>query len=66
MRVRSARRSFFIATSNVLHTIPPALRIAGNPPTLGLYEREKLEIAKRHLVPKQSEANGLKAEQFAF
>ena len=32
----------------------------------GYTEREKLEIAKRHLVPKQAEANGLRDEQFAF
>src|SRR5688572_15243362 len=32
----------------------------------GYTEREKLEIAKRHLVPKQAESNGLKLEQFDF
>jgi ATP-dependent Lon protease len=32
----------------------------------GYTEREKLEIAKRHLVPKQAEGNGLKSEQFDF
>jgi ATP-dependent Lon protease len=32
----------------------------------GYTEREKLEIAKRHLVPKQAETNGLKAEQIEF
>jgi len=57
----------FIATANVLHTIPPALQdrleIIRLP---GYTEREKLEIAKRHLVPKQLEANGLKADQIDF
>ena len=58
---------FFIATSNVLHTIPPALQDRLEILRLSGYtEREKLEIAKRHLVPKQAEANGLKAEQFTF
>src|SRR5215203_2154369 len=58
---------FFIATANVLHTIPPALQDRLEILNLSGYtEREKLEIAKRHLVPKQAEANGLKLEQFDF
>ena len=58
---------FFIATSNVLHTIPPALQDRLEILRLSGYtEREKLEIAKRHLVPKQAEANGLKPEQLDF
>src|SRR5207245_9611183 len=57
----------FIATANVLHTIPPALQDRLEVLRLSGYtEREKLEIAKRHLVPKQAEANGLKTEQFGF
>src|SRR6202795_1889402 len=58
---------FFIATANVLHTIPPALQDRLEVLRLSGYtEREKLEIAKRHLVKKQAEANGLPTEQFEF
>jgi len=58
---------FFIATANVLHTIPPALQDRLEILRLSGYtEREKLEIAKRHLVPKQAEGNGLKSEQMDF
>ena len=58
---------FFIATSNVMHTIPPALQDRLEVLRLSGYtEREKLEIAKRHLIPKQAEANGLRHEQFEF
>src|SRR5467141_3863031 len=58
---------FFIATANVLHTIPPALQDRLEILRLSGYtEREKLEIAKRHLVPKQADANGLKSEQITF
>jgi ATP-dependent Lon protease len=58
---------FFIATANVLHTIPPPLQDRLEVLRLSGYtEREKLEIAKRHLIPKQSEANGLRGEQFEF
>ena len=58
---------FFIATANVMHTIPPALQDRLEVLRLSGYtEREKLEIAKRHLIPKQAEANGLRQEQFEF
>ncbi len=58
---------FFIATANVMHTIPPALQDRLEVLRLSGYtEREKLEIAKRHLISKQSEANGLRNEQFEF
>ncbi|PYS63110.1 MAG: endopeptidase La [Acidobacteria bacterium] len=58
---------FFIATANVLHTIPPALQDRLEVLRLSGYtEREKLEIAKRHLVRKQADANGLRTEQFDF
>jgi len=58
---------FFIATANVLHTIPPALQDRLEILRLSGYtEREKLEIARRHLVSKQAEGSGLKPEQIEF
>ncbi len=58
---------FFIATANVLHTIPPALQDRLEILHLSGYtEREKREIAKRHLIPKQSEGNGMSLEKVEF
>lgn len=54
----------FIATANVLHTIPPALQDRLEIIRLAGYtEREKTEIARRHLIRKQAEANGLRMDQ---
>ncbi|MFN6380454.1 MAG: endopeptidase La [Flavobacteriales bacterium] len=57
----------FIATSNSLASIQPALRdrleiIEVN----GYTVEEKVEIAKRHLVPKQLRENGIKENQIQF
>ncbi|MGI8813288.1 MAG: endopeptidase La [Pyrinomonadaceae bacterium] len=58
---------FFIATANVLHTIPPALQDRLEILSLSGYtEREKLEIAKRHLIEKQCEHNGIDPEKVKF
>ena len=57
-------RVMFIATANQLDTIPAPLRDRMEIIQLpGYTEEEKLEIAKRYLVKRQLEANGLKPEQ---
>ncbi|MCP3967923.1 MAG: endopeptidase La [Lentisphaerae bacterium] len=57
----------FIATANILDTIPPALRdrmeIIRLPGYTGF---EKKQIARNYLVPRQLRENGLKKEQVMF
>jgi ATP-dependent Lon protease len=55
----------FIATANNLQNIQPALRDRLEIIDLNGYAvEEKMEIAKRHLVPKQKDAHGLKEMNF--
>jgi ATP-dependent Lon protease len=60
-------RVLFIATANVLHTIPPALRdrleIIELP---GYTEDEKLHIARQFLLPRQRAQHGLSPHQLAI
>jgi ATP-dependent Lon protease len=57
----------FICTANQLETIPPALADRMDVIQLSGYtEREKLQIARKYLVPKQLEAHGLASKQVTF
>ncbi|HSF54544.1 MAG TPA: endopeptidase La [Algoriphagus sp.] len=57
----------FIATANSLDTIQPALRDRMEIiEVTGYTQEEKLEIAKRHLVPKQRKEHGLKSKDVTF
>jgi len=54
----------FVATANFMQSIPgPLLDRLETVTFAGYTEREKLEIAKRYLVPRQLHENGLTAEQ---
>ncbi len=57
----------FIATANVLDTIPgPLLDRMETIELAGYTVEEKRQIARRYLVPRQIEANGLKPSQIEF
>ena len=57
----------FIATANFLQSIPaPLLDRLETVNFAGYTEREKLEIAKRYLVPRQLRENGLLPEQLTL
>lgn len=58
---------FFVTTANRLDTIPPPLRDRMEVIELGGYtEEEKVQIAIRHLIPKQVGEHGLRKSQIAF
>ncbi|HWK30717.1 MAG TPA: endopeptidase La, partial [Terriglobales bacterium] len=57
----------FVATANVMHTIPGPLQDRMEVLRLhGYTEPEKVEIAKQYLVKKQTEATGLTAKNVKF
>ena len=57
----------FIATANFIQNIPgPLLDRLETVNFAGYTEREKLEIAKRYLVPRQLRENGLRADQLTL
>jgi ATP-dependent Lon protease len=60
-------RVMFVTTANVLDTIPAPLRDRMEVIELAGYtDEEKLEIARRHVIPKQLVENGLTPEQLHF
>jgi ATP-dependent Lon protease len=57
----------FIATANTLSTVSPALRDRMETIEItGYLVEEKLEIAKRHLLPKQLENHGVKPDRLTI
>ena len=57
----------FVATANVLHTVPPALQDRMEVLRLqGYTEQEKLEIARQYLVKKQRTQTGLSEKNIIF
>ena len=56
----------FVTTANSLDMPQPLMDRMEIIRLEGYTEHEKVEIAKRHLIPKQMEAHGLKAEELTF
>ncbi|MBX9860248.1 MAG: endopeptidase La [Sphingomonas sp.] len=56
----------FVTTANTLNLPQPLLDRMEIIRLEGYTEDEKVEIAKKHLLPKQIEAHGLKDEEFVF
>ncbi len=60
-------RVMFICTANYMETVPPALRDRMEVIDLPGYTRlEKLQIAKKYLVPRRRKEAGLKVKQLRF
>ena len=60
-------KCLFIATANVVENIPAALKDRMELiPISGYTQSEKLEITKKHLIPKQVENNGLSEKNIQF
>lgn len=58
---------FFVATANTVSTIPPALLDRMELIELSGYtDDEKVQIAKKYLIPRQKERNGLKDKDIRF
>ncbi len=61
------RKVMFITTANILDPIPPVLRDRMEVIEIpGYTDLEKLNIAKKYLIPKELENHGLKAEQLVI
>jgi len=56
----------FVTTANTLRIPPPLLDRMETIHLPGYTEDEKIEIAKRHLIPKQMKLHGLKAEEWSI
>ena len=56
----------FVTTANTLRIPPPLLDRMETIHLPGYTEDEKIEIAKRHLIPKQVKLHGLKAEEWSI
>ena len=57
----------FVATANSLATVQPALRDRMEIIEINGYTiEEKVQIAKKHLLPKQLKSHGLKSDQFTI
>ena len=60
-------KTMFITTANNIGTINPALRDRMEMISMsGYLIEEKIEIAKRHLIPKQLDAHGIKLDAIKF